>query len=201
MHMIRNGCYAAMHHIMNLFFTNNVCAVLFTGLFPVVFSIIDSENTLSHIVDDGCTLTFVSGRNGGLLQSMLIIFLSAHHTFCLLHLQMNLRDQMKYVNATHKIGLMSKLRECIYAPTVTCFNRKLEICIISIGLTRISSICSMRVQIPTNGQRHDEMWSNVVESFNNWIREVRYLPITQLVDTIMGKIIEKGTKHRVQSST
>ncbi|KAL7201018.1 hypothetical protein ACSBR1_032846 [Camellia fascicularis] len=44
------------------------------------------------------------------------------------------------------------------------------------------------------------MWSNAAESFNNWISEARHLPITHLVDTIRGKIMEKRTKRRLKSS-
>ncbi|KAL7260417.1 hypothetical protein ACSBR1_006142 [Camellia fascicularis] len=44
------------------------------------------------------------------------------------------------------------------------------------------------------------MPSNAVESFNNWISEARHLPITHLVDTIRGKIMEKRTKRRLKSS-
>ncbi|KAL7168051.1 hypothetical protein ACSBR2_038484 [Camellia fascicularis] len=50
------------------------------------------------------------------------------------------------------------------------------------------------------GQRYGEMWSNAAESFNNWISEACHLPITHLVDTIRGKIIEKRTKRRLKSS-
>ncbi|KAF5932870.1 hypothetical protein HYC85_029041 [Camellia sinensis] len=63
------------------------------------------------------TLTFVFDRNVGLLQSMPNVFLSAHHSFCMLHLQMNLRDQMTYVNVEYKISLIRKLLECAYVPT------------------------------------------------------------------------------------
>ncbi|CAL5440549.1 unnamed protein product [Camellia sinensis] len=77
------------------------------GLFPVAFAIVDSENSsnwewflrhLAQVVDGGRNLTF-----------------------------MNLRDRMKYVNADQKVGLMRKLRDCAYAPTVTSFNHKVEI--------------------------------------------------------------------------
>ncbi|KAL7207788.1 hypothetical protein ACSBR1_029688 [Camellia fascicularis] len=66
---------------------------------------------LLKIVDEGRTLTFVSDRNIGLLQSMTNVFPSSHHAFCLLYLQMNLRDRMKYVSVEQKFGLMHKLRE------------------------------------------------------------------------------------------
>ncbi|XP_028107974.1 uncharacterized protein LOC114306837 [Camellia sinensis] len=106
------------------------------GLFPVAFTIVDSENqqnwewflrNLKEVVGDRRTLTFISDRHAGLLQSMLIIFHSAHHAFCLLHLQMNLRDRMKYVNVSRKVGLIQKLRECAYAPTIPSYNQKIKV--------------------------------------------------------------------------
>ncbi|XP_028107079.1 uncharacterized protein LOC114306108 [Camellia sinensis] len=71
------------------------------GLFPVAFAIVVSENSanwerllrnLKEVVGGGRTLTFISDRHVGLLHSMPIIFPSTHHAYCLLHLQMNLRD-------------------------------------------------------------------------------------------------------------
>ncbi|KAL7263223.1 hypothetical protein ACSBR1_001404 [Camellia fascicularis] len=50
------------------------------------------------------------------------------------------------------------------------------------------------------GHRYGEIWSNAAESFNNWIWEACHLPITQLVDAIMGKIMEKMSKRKVKSS-
>lgn len=101
------------------------------SLFPIAFAIVDLENSSnwewSQIVDDSRVLTFVSDHNVGLLQSMSTVFLLAHYAFYLLHLKMNLRDWTKYVNTEHKIGLMQKLRECAYAPTITSFNHKIEI--------------------------------------------------------------------------
>ncbi|KAL7230720.1 hypothetical protein ACSBR2_009076 [Camellia fascicularis] len=37
------------------------------------------------------------------------------------------QDQMKYVNAEHKIGFMRKLRECAYAPMTTSLHNKIEV--------------------------------------------------------------------------
>ena len=34
------------------------------------------------------------------------------------------------------------------------------------------------------GQRWGEMYSNVAESFNAWIKEARHLPVTKMVDSI-----------------
>ncbi|KAL7212463.1 hypothetical protein ACSBR2_015201 [Camellia fascicularis] len=122
------------------------------------------------------------------------VFPSAHHAFYLLHLQMNLRDHMRYVNVDKKIGLMRKLRDCAYAPTVPCFNQKIEI------LKQCSPVMvgnffqDLHPKHLANayfkGRRYSEMWSNTTESFNNRVRKASQLSITVLVDAIRGQIME-----------
>ncbi|KAL7225578.1 hypothetical protein ACSBR1_020863 [Camellia fascicularis] len=62
------------------------------GLFPLAIAIVDLENTtnwawflghLTNVVNSHRTLTFVSGRHAGLLESIPIIFPTAHHAFFL----------------------------------------------------------------------------------------------------------------------
>ncbi|KAL7236207.1 hypothetical protein ACSBR1_019463 [Camellia fascicularis] len=134
----------------------------------------------NQVVDRARNLTFVSDHNLGLIQSMPVVFPAAHHAFCLPHLQMNLRDRMKYVNADQKIEI---LKQC--SPVV-------------VG----NFLQDLHPQHWANayfrGRRYGEMWSNAAESFNNWIREARHLPITQLVDAIRGKIMEKMSKRKVR---
>ncbi|XP_028073845.1 uncharacterized protein LOC114276252 [Camellia sinensis] len=184
------------------------------GLFPIAFAIVDSENSanwewflrnLKEVVGGGRTLTFISDRHVGLLHSMPIIFPSVHHAYCLLHLQMNLRDRMKYVNASHKIGLMRKLRECAYAPTVTCFNEKLEVlkkanpAVIEDFMKDLhpKHWCNAHFRYFT-GRRYGKICSSVAESFNNWVGEAQHLPITRLVDMIRGQIMEQMSDRRVK---
>ncbi|KAL7228433.1 hypothetical protein ACSBR2_007196 [Camellia fascicularis] len=101
--------------------------------------------SLANIVDGSRSLTFVSDRHIGLLESIPVIFLTSHHAFYMQHLQRNLRDKIKYINNPYRIGMVSKFHKCAYAPTVSDFNQK--------------------------GNRYREMSSNVAESFNNWIKE------------------------------
>lgn len=49
------------------------------------------------------------------------------------------------------------------------------------------------------GQRYGEMWSSAVESFNNWIRDARHLPITRLVDMVRGQIMEQMAERRAKA--
>ncbi|KAL7201146.1 hypothetical protein ACSBR1_032953 [Camellia fascicularis] len=184
------------------------------GLFPVAFAIVDSENqqnwewflrNLKEVVGIGRTLTFVSDRHAGLLQSMPIIFPSAHHAFCLLYLQMNLRDRMKYVNASRKVGLMRKLRECAYAPTIPSFNQKIEVlkeCSLAVIENFLKDLHpSHWANAYFMGQCYGEMWSSATESFNNWIREAHHLPISRLVDMVRGQIMEQMAERRARQGS
>lgn len=111
---------------------------------------------------------------------------------------------MKYVNADQKIGLMRKLRECVYAPTVNSFNQKIEIlkqCSPTIVGNFLKDLDPKHwSNAYLSGRRYGEMWSNAAESFNNWIREARHLPIIQLVDAIRGKIMEQMAKRKIKAT-
>ncbi|KAL7247632.1 hypothetical protein ACSBR2_002527 [Camellia fascicularis] len=101
------------------------------GLFPVVFAIVGVENTtnwswflqnLRNAFGDDRIFTFILDRHVGLIESIPIIFPTAHHAFCLQHLQRNLKDKLKYMNNLHRIGLITKFNNCAYALTVYAFE-------------------------------------------------------------------------------
>ncbi|KAH7853109.1 hypothetical protein Vadar_033368 [Vaccinium darrowii] len=47
------------------------------------------------------------------------------------------------------------------------------------------------------GKRYDELTSNLVESFNNWIKDECHLPVTQLLDCIRLKLMEQMSNRRL----
>ncbi|KAL7220728.1 hypothetical protein ACSBR2_013588 [Camellia fascicularis] len=51
------------------------------------------------------------------------------------------------------------------------------------------------------GWHYGEMCSNAAESFNSWVREVRNLPITRMVDSIRTKLMRQMAKRRDTSQT
>ncbi|KAL7235052.1 hypothetical protein ACSBR1_018520 [Camellia fascicularis] len=116
---------------------------------------------------------------------------------------MNLRDRMKYVNASHKVGLMRKLRECAYAPTIPSFNQKIAVlkeCSPAVIENFLKDLHpSHWANAYFMGQRYNEMWSSTAESFNNWIREARHLLVTRLVDIVRGQIMEQMAERRVKA--
>ncbi|XP_028056540.1 uncharacterized protein LOC114260592 [Camellia sinensis] len=184
------------------------------GLFPLAIAIVDSKNTtnwawflghLANVVNGQRELTFLSDRHTGLLESIPAIFPTAHHAFCLEHLQRNLQDKLRYVNSSYRACLLSKFRSCAYAPTVVAFNEKLEEFMKASPKVAPAFLKDLPPQYWANvyfrGSRYGEMSSNAVESFNSWIREARHLPITQLVDCIRTKIMRQMSKRRLKAQS
>ncbi|XP_028091988.1 uncharacterized protein LOC114292280 [Camellia sinensis] len=184
------------------------------GLFPVAFAIVDSENVqnwasflqnLANVVDGDRVLTFVSDRHVGIIESLPTVFPTAYLAFCMQHLQRNLKDKMKYVNKLYRVGMVSKLRACAYAPTVTAFSEKIDAFIQSGRHIAINFLQDLEPHRWANayfrGKRYGEMCSNAAESFNNWIKEVRNLPITHLVDAIKTQEMNQMSERRGASST
>ncbi|XP_028104380.1 uncharacterized protein LOC114303445 [Camellia sinensis] len=156
------------------------------GLFPLVYAIVDSENNvnwgwflqhLANVVPSDRTITFVSDRN----------------------------DKLRYVNSMHRIGLVSKFCKCAYAPTITTFNQKADKFQKSGKTIATKFLADAHPQHWANaffkGRRYGEISSNAAESFNSWIREARYLPITRMVDSIKGHIMRQMSKRMVSAHT
>ncbi|KAL7164775.1 hypothetical protein ACSBR2_040640 [Camellia fascicularis] len=169
------------------------------GLFPLSYAVVDSENTanwswflqhLAQVVHGERPLTFVSDRNLGLLEAMPT---------------RNLRDRLRYTNSMHRAGLVSKLRHCVYAPTVTVFNQKVEQFHKSGRSVASKFLANAHPQHWANaffrGRRYGEMCLNVAESFNSLVREARNLPITRMVDSIWTKLMRQMVKRRDASQT
>ncbi|XP_028070019.1 uncharacterized protein LOC114272493 [Camellia sinensis] len=165
------------------------------GLFLLAIAIVDSENTtnwawflehLVNVVKTDKTITFISDRHTGVLESIPTTFPYAHQAFCLQHLQWNLQDKIRYTNKMHRVDLLSRFRECAYASTITTFNSSIE----------RFKISGRQVATAFLGDRYGEICSNVAESFNSWIREALHLPITQMVDSIRMKIMDQMSKRQ-----
>ncbi|GMQ06615.1 hypothetical protein CsSME_00051135 [Camellia sinensis var. sinensis] len=183
------------------------------GLFPVAFAIVDSETTanwswflheLGKVVDGKRHITFISDRNLGLLKAMPKVFPSAHHGYCLQHLKSNLRDRMKGIDNGFRDHLVRSLGDCAYEPTVVGFHEKFAK-LKEEGKQRAHNF--FKDLAPEHwansyfrGMRYGEMTSNAAESFNNWIKEARNLPITQMVDKIRTQLMRQMSARRDQAN-
>ncbi|XP_028088132.1 uncharacterized protein LOC114288738 [Camellia sinensis] len=127
---------------------------------------------LGKVVDGKRQITFISDCNLGLLEVMPKVFPFVHHGYCLQHLKNNLRDRMKGIDNGFKDHLVSSLGDCAYEPTVVEFHEKFK-----------------KLKAEEWDMRYGKMTSNAAESFNNWIKEARNLPITQMMDTIRTQLM------------
>ncbi|CAL5337493.1 unnamed protein product [Camellia sinensis] len=100
--------------------------------------------------------------------------------------------------------LVSSLADCACEPTVVGFHEK---------LAKLKEESKQRAHdffkdlAPEHwansyfrGMRYGEMTSNAVKSFNNWIKEARNLPITQMVDTICTQLMRQMSARRDQAN-
>ncbi|XP_028091907.1 uncharacterized protein LOC114292172 [Camellia sinensis] len=162
------------------FSDDDIQNMLCLGLFPVVFVIVDSEN-------------------------------AAHWEWFLRNLKEAVSDGHEFTRPHEiceciaQIGLMHKLRECAYEPTVNCFNEKMDV-LKKCNLAVIEGF--MKDLHPKHwskayfrGKRYGEMCSNAAESFNNWVSDACHLLITCLVDMIRGQIMGQMVECRVKCST
>ncbi|KAL7164384.1 hypothetical protein ACSBR2_040320 [Camellia fascicularis] len=163
-----SACINGFNHCRPLLFLDGTFLKgRFKGFFFMAFTIVDSENAANW---------------EWFLQNLK---------------EMNLRDRMKYVNASHRIGLMRKLRECAYAPTVNCFNEKMDVLKKCNWAVIEGFMKNLHPKHWSNayfrGQLYGEMCSNAAESFNIWVSDARYLPITRLFDKGSNNGVDGGT--------
>ena len=187
--------------------------VLFAGLFPLAFAIVDAENQdnwmwflsqLLKAVGSGWRLTFVLDRQHGLLDALSVVFPNAHHAYCLNHLKRNLIDKLVGLRTNYKLSLMKILVKCAYAPTVASFQHYMEKLRRIAGNGRVDSMLDglqndKWANAFFRGKRYGEMSSNAAESYNNWIGGARELPITCMVDMIRVQIMTQLSDRRAES--
>ncbi|XP_050113356.1 uncharacterized protein LOC126591625 [Malus sylvestris] len=181
------------------------------GFFPLAFAMVDLENEenwtwfmeqLSYMLTpQERTITFVSDRNKGLLESVATVFPHSHHAFCLEHLKRNVFS--KYPTSCGKIfrdHIVHLFCKCAYAPnTPEAFDMHLRVLKDEGGSVMRTFLDSLPKENWSDaffeGARYGEMWFNVAESFNSRICEEQYLPIYQLVDGIRVKMMEMNSER------
>ncbi|XP_012853123.1 PREDICTED: uncharacterized protein LOC105972693 [Erythranthe guttata] len=96
------------------------------GLYPVAFVIVRDENIsnwdyfMNHLriaLNTYSVLTFVSDRQRGILEAVKNIFPHFHHSFCILHLENNLKNRLSGMPPNYRDMLVRQFTACAYAPT------------------------------------------------------------------------------------
>lgn len=184
------------------------------GLFPLAFAIVGTENDDNWLwfleilksVLSPRPITFISDRNHGLVSNIPTVFPHCHHSYCLYHLQFNLRDHFPgHFRKGFRNKLVKLFNKIAYAPSVASYN----VCVTKFcdhgGAKAKTFLASVPKEHWTNayfkGKRYGEMSSSAIESFNNWVLEARRMPVMNLVDCLRSKIMIQMSKRREDSAT
>ncbi|XP_039119170.1 uncharacterized protein LOC120255401 [Dioscorea cayenensis subsp. rotundata] len=149
------------------------------GLFHVAFAIVDNETnenwtwflaTLGDALYGEDTydkiITFISDRSKGLVHAVARVFPSSPHGYCLRHLEANFMKTNS--------SLVRELA-CLSADAQAWLMNKSDV--------------DHWSNYSFKGMRWCEMYLNVAESFNAWIKEARHLPVTSMVNSIRFKLM------------
>ena len=187
----------------------------FAGFYPLAFAVVDSEtednwtwflNHLSGIlVLMGQVVTFFSDRNQGLLKSMAIVFPSWPHSYCYFHLKQNLIS--KYPKSGFGKVLQEKVLKlfarCAFVVTESEFQEAMDELLV-VGSAKVKSfIADLSKEHYANayfdGKRYGETANSLAESFNNWIGELRQLPVLPLIDGLRKKLMVMNSNRSIES--
>ncbi|XP_021689595.2 uncharacterized protein LOC110671431 [Hevea brasiliensis] len=157
------------------------------GAFPVAFAIVDIENEndwhwfleqLRFAISTLQSITFVSDKEKGLMESVLEIFENAYHGYSIYLLLDNLRRNLR-------------------GPFIGDGRAALPAIFLAAAHT-------IEPEYWTNalfkGKPYDQVTVNISESYTNWIEEVRELPMILKVEVLRCKMMESMHKREMDSN-
>ncbi|XP_039138187.1 uncharacterized protein LOC120275627 [Dioscorea cayenensis subsp. rotundata] len=185
------------------------------GLFHVAFAIIDNETnenwtwflaTLGEALYGKDSydkiITFISDRSKGLVNAIARVFPSSPHGYCLRHLEANFMKTNSSLGKALRMQCWAVIVKIAHAYTSKEFDDAVyELACLSAdthGWLMNKSDVDHWSNYLFKGMRWCEMYSNVAESFNAWIKEARHLPVTSMVDSIRFKLMNMLAERREQ---
>lgn len=183
------------------------------GIFPVAFAIVDIEDDdswhwfleqLRSAVSTSRSITFVSDRDKGLMKHVLEIFENSHHGYSIYYLMDNFIQNLKGpFHGEGRASLPGSLLAAAKAVRLDGFRMYTE------QIKRVSSDAYDWVM-----QNQPEYWANaffrgehfnhltldIAESYANWIKEARELPIIPKVEVLRCKIMKLMNGCQMESS-
>ncbi|XP_025013121.1 uncharacterized protein LOC107261246 isoform X2 [Ricinus communis] len=183
------------------------------GIFPVAFAVVDAETEdnwnwflmeLKSAVSASRQITFVADFQNGLKKSLPEVFDKCYHSYCLRHLAERLnRDLKGQFSHEARRFMINDFYAAAYAPRLEGFQRYVEN-IKGISPEAYNWVVQSEPEHWANaffgGARYNHMTSNFGQQFYSWVSEAHELPITQLIDTLRGKMMESFYNCRVESN-
>lgn len=183
------------------------------GIFPVAFAVVDDGTDdnwhwflveLKSVVSASQQITFIANFQKGLKESLHEIFGGeCHHGYCLSYLTEKLNDDLKeqFSHEARRI-IVQDFYAAAYAPILEAFERCAE-SVKAISPEAYNWVIRSEPDHWANaffrGARYNQMTSNFGKLFYNWVSDANELPITQMLDTLLGKMVELFYTRRVDS--
>ncbi|XP_004309311.1 PREDICTED: uncharacterized protein LOC101313268 [Fragaria vesca subsp. vesca] len=180
------------------------------GLYPVAYAIVDSETESNWRFFLQCVsevfsrypmrqVTFISDRNPGLLSAYPHVFPNNPHGFCFRHLVENLSKKYPSQSPLHK-SVPYLFMCCAYSRTPDSYETNLA----KLKEEGGSIVEDFLKDLPKEswclaffyGERFGEMTNNLAETFNNWVVDLKSLPIYDLNEGIRTKSMERIAERK-----
>ncbi|KAG6505150.1 hypothetical protein ZIOFF_037498 [Zingiber officinale] len=183
-------------------------------LFTLAYSVVDAENDdnwgwfcfqlksalLSHRFIGFHEFTFFSDRHPGIIKAIQLVFPGSPHACCLRHLVDNFVKQVMRSYPLHNKKYWSSVfKKAAYALSRQEFQEHINNIIRSMPLAKdfiVSSCPESWANACFLGNRWGVMNNNIAESWNNWVKTARFLPIVPMVDHIRIQIMDMMHRRR-----
>lgn len=183
------------------------------GIFPVAIAVVDDETEdnwhwflqeLKSAIATSQQITFVADFQNGLKKSLAEIFDNCYHSYCLRHLVEKLNKDLKgQFSHEARRFMINDFYAAAHAPRLEGFQRAVEN-IRGISPDAYDWVVQSEPEHWANaffaGARYNHMTSNFGQEFYSWVSEAHELPITQMIDTLRGRMMESIYARRVDSS-
>ncbi|XP_040372885.1 uncharacterized protein LOC112195144 [Rosa chinensis] len=175
---------------------------------------VDSENHANwdwffdHLYNilspQGRNVTFVTDRHSGLLNAVVRVFPDSPHSYCYYHLKENVRGLYRKQSGNYFVDkIVEEFMKVAYSPTLASYNFNLHNLKKEGGPPIEEFLRSLPLEKWCNaffkGNRYGEMANSIAESFNNWTRDLRELPIFEMFEGLRVKVMENMSERKVAS--
>lgn len=183
-------------------------------IFPVAFAVVDDGTDdnwhwflveLKSAVSASEPITFIADSRKSLRGSLHEIFgVECHHAYCIRYLTEKLNKDLKeqFSHEARRI-IVQDFHAAAYAPIIEAFERCAE-SVKAISPEAYNWVIRSEPEHWANaffgGARYNHMTSNFGQSFYGWVSDANELPITQMVDTLLGKLVGLFYTKRVDSA-
>ncbi|XP_073130790.1 uncharacterized protein [Henckelia pumila] len=176
-------------------------------IFTLAYAVVDAENDsnwewfcyhLKNVLASQYIMvfhryTFFSDRHPGLIKAIKSVFPGSYHSYCLRHLVDNFVKQVLRRYPLHnKKHWSSVLKKAAYTPLRHEFTQHIKSITDSMPLAQDFLVSSSPENWANSlflGERWGVINNNIVESWNNWVKPARHLPIVAMVDNIRIQIM------------